>query len=123
MLPPLGMSTGLAMFVWRPMWIPWSWAAAAFGFGFLVLSWPLARASRLEHRADGIYLRRSRAFLAILLGLLGIRLALHDWIGHLVSARQTASLFFLIAFGMILRWRAGMLRQFRVLEASAPTTG
>lgn len=113
LLPPAAMSTGLGMFLWSPMRIPWWWAAIAFLSGAVVLSWPLVRSSRLERRDGRIWLRRSRAFLAILLGLLGLRLLLHDYIGHLMSARQTASLFFLLAFGMILRWRVGMYRQYQ----------
>lgn len=117
--PPLGMSTGLLMFLWPPMRVPWTWALAAFGLGLLALSWPLARSSRLEARSDGVYLRRSRAFLAILLGLLAVRLLLHDYVGHLISPRQTASVFYLLALGMILRWRTGMYRQFRRLAPGA----
>jgi len=119
LLPPLGMSTGLGMFLWPPMRIPWLWAGAALACGLLILSWPLVRSSRLERREGLVYLKRSRAFLAILLGLLGVRLLLHDYIGHLISARQTASLFYLLAFGMILRWRTGMFLQFRRLVAGA----
>ena len=52
---------------------------------------------------------------AILLGLLGLRLALHDYIGHLISPLQTAAVFFLLAFGMIVRWRSDMYRQYRRL--------
>lgn len=54
-------------------------------------------------------------FLAILLGLLGLRLALRDYIGHLISPLQTAAVFFLLAFGMIVRWRSDMYRQYRRL--------
>jgi len=60
-----------------------------------------------------VYMRRSRWFLAILLILFAIRLLLHDYIGHLISPLQTASVFYLMAFGMIVRWRAGMYREYR----------
>jgi membrane protein CcdC involved in cytochrome C biogenesis len=58
-------------------------------------------------------MKRSRAFLWILLGLLAVRLALHDYIGHLVSPLQTAALFYLMAFGMIVRWRAKLYLEYR----------
>jgi membrane protein CcdC involved in cytochrome C biogenesis len=51
----------------------------------------------------------------ILLVLLAIRLGLHDYLGHIISPLQTASLFYLMAFGMIARWRLGMYRQYRRL--------
>jgi membrane protein CcdC involved in cytochrome C biogenesis len=112
-IPPLAMSSAFFMFLSPLMRVPWSWAIGASLFGLFVLSWPLVRSSRLELREGVVYLKRSRAFLAILLGLLAIRLLLHDYIGHLISPLQTASLFYLMAFGMIVRWRVGMYRQYR----------
>ena len=56
---------------------------------------------------------------AFLCGLLGVRLLLHDYVGHLISPVQTAAVFYLLAFGMIVRWRADMYRQYRRL-APAP---
>jgi membrane protein CcdC involved in cytochrome C biogenesis len=112
-IPPLGMSTGFMMFVRPEMRIALPLAIGAFLFGGLVLSVPLSRTSRLERDGDRIMMRRSNGFLLILLGLLAIRLLLHDWIGHLLPPAQTAALFFVLAFGMILRWRVGMFLQFR----------
>ncbi len=117
LIPPLGMSTGFFMFVSPAMRIPLTWGIGAFLFGALVLSWPLARSSSLEKQGDVILMRRSPYFLLILLGLLALRLALHDSIGHLLPPRQTAAFFFVLAFGMILRWRASMYRSFRTLQA------
>jgi len=122
-IPPVAMSTGFFMYLWPPMRTPWSWSLVAFAFGVTVLSWPLVRSSRLERRGELVYLRRSRAFLAILLGLLAVRLLLHDYIGHLISALQTASLFYLMAFGMIVRWRVGMYLQFRQFSDPASAAG
>ena len=120
-LPPLGMATGLLMFVSPRMRLPWPLALGAFLFGALVLSWPLARSSTLERQGDVVTMRRSRGFLVILLTLLAIRLALHEWIGHLLPPGRTAALFFLLAFGMILRWRVGLLRRYRgLMDEGAP---
>ena len=115
LVPPAAMSTGFAMFLSPLTRVPWSWAIASFLIGLIVLSWPLARSSRLEARDGLVYMTRSKAFLAILLGLLGVRLALHDYIGHLISPLQTASVFYLLAFGMIVRWRANLYRQYRAI--------
>jgi membrane protein CcdC involved in cytochrome C biogenesis len=113
--PPLGMSTGLAMFLYPAARVPWSWAAAVFLLGAVVLSIPLVRTTRLERRGDVIVMQRSRAFLAILLGLLVVRFALRAWVEQHVSTLQTGGLFFLLAFGMILRWRGTMWLEFRRL--------
>ncbi|MEZ4455127.1 MAG: cytochrome c biogenesis protein CcdC [Gemmatimonadales bacterium] len=122
LIPPLAMSSAFFMFLSPATRVPWSWAITAFLAGLLFLSWPLVRSSRLEVRDGVVYMKRSRAFLAILLGLLAIRLLLHDYIGHLISPLQTASLFYLLAFGMIVRWRAGMYFQYRALRPDRPTS-
>ncbi len=116
-IPPLGMSTGLGMFFVPAARVPWSWAIASLLFGALVLSWPLLRSSRLETRADGVYMKRSRTFLWVLLGLFSVRLLLHDYIGHLISPMQTAAVFFLMAFGMIVVWRVTLFLSYRQVAA------
>lgn len=115
-LPPLGMSTGFFMFVLPRMRIPWTWGLIAFLAGAFVLAVPLMRSSTLERQGDTILMRRSSGFLVILLGLLALRLLLHEYIGHLVSPGQTAAIFFILAFGMILRWRVTMYLNFRALR-------
>ena len=120
-IPPLAMSSGFMMFIAPMMRVPWSWAIAAFLLGLLVLSWPLVSSTRLELRDGVVYMKRSRAFLVILLVLLGIRMALHDYIGHIISPLQTAALFYLMAFGMIARWRLVMYRQYKLITQSPQT--
>jgi len=119
-IPPLGMSTGFFMFVRPEMRIPWPLAAGAFLAGALVLAIPLERTSSMEWQGDVVMMRRSNGFLLILLGLLALRLLLHDYIGHLLPPAQTAATFFVLAFGMILRWRVGMYIRFRRLMSRTP---
>ena len=114
-LPPLAMSTGFLMFVLPVFRVPLIWAVAAFVAGAVLFAVPLARSSRLIRQGDVIVLQRSRAFLAILLGLAAVRFALRDRIDQVVSTEQTGALLFVLAFGMILRWRIGMLREYRRL--------
>lgn len=114
-IPPLAMGLGFLMFVVPAMRVPWTWALAAFLAGALLLSYPLARTSTLERQGEVVVMRRSSGFLVILLGLLAVRVALHDYVGHVLSARQTASVFFVLAFGMIVRWRIGLYRRYRAL--------
>ena len=124
-IPPIAMSSAFFMFLSPLTRIPWSWAVFSVLAGWFVLAIPLVRSSRLTVRDGVVYLQRSRAFLFILLGLLAVRLGLHDYIGHLISPLQTAAVFFLLAFGMIARWRSGMYRDYRALladPASAATS-
>jgi membrane protein CcdC involved in cytochrome C biogenesis len=118
-IPPLGMSTGLCMFIAPAARIPMSWAALAFGAGALVFSYPLARTSRLVRSGGVILMQRSRAFLWILLGLVAVRFALRSYVERFVTPMQTASVFFLLAFGMIVRWRAAMLIDYLRLRTGA----
>ena len=122
-IPPLGMSTGFLMFVRSEMRISWLLALGAFLFGALILSIPLERSSSLERRGDVIMMRRSNWFMLILLGLLAVRLLLHDYVGHLLPPLQTGALFFVLAFGMISRWRASMYFKYRRLLAEDVAPG
>jgi membrane protein CcdC involved in cytochrome C biogenesis len=115
-LPPLMMATGLSMFALPAFRVPWWWALGALATGALVFAYPLLRSTRLERRDRAVRLQRSRAFLAILIGLALIRILLRDYVDDVVSPQQTAALFYLLALGMILRWRTAMLRQFRALH-------
>jgi membrane protein CcdC involved in cytochrome C biogenesis len=60
-------------------------------------------------------LQRSNAFLAVLLVLAGVRIGARGYFDRILSVQQTAALFFILAFGMILRWRARMYLQYRAL--------
>jgi membrane protein CcdC involved in cytochrome C biogenesis len=102
------------MFLMPGVRIPSLWIAAALGFGAL-LSIPLRRTSRLERMGGRIMMRRSPAFLMILLCLGAVRIALHGWIDPLMSPLQTGAVFFTIAFGMIFVWRVRMLAELRRL--------
>ena len=106
------------MFVRPEFRVPWIWAAGAFVVGALVLSYPLLRTSRLVREGETIVMHRSRAFLLILLGLVAVRLALRDYVGQLLPVPQTAAVFFILAFGMIVRWRAWMLAEYRRLTVA-----
>jgi len=119
-IPPLGMSTGFFMFIRPEMRIAWPLGITAFLVGALLLAIPLARTSSMGWQGKVIMLQRSNWFMLILLGLFAIRLLLHDYVGHLLPPAQTAALFFVLAFGMIVRWRAGMYLRFRKLLEQGP---
>lgn len=117
--PPLGMSTGLAMFLAPATRVPWTWAASAFLLGALVLALPVLRTSRLVRDGEAVRVRRSRAFVWILLGLVAVRFGLRAWVERFVTPLQTGGLFFLVAYGTVVRWRAGMLLAYLRLRRAA----
>ena len=117
-IPPLGMATGFGMFFAPQMRFPFWWGVVAFLVGAIILAVPLAYTSRLEREGDTILMRRSPAFLVILLVLVAIRFAARSYIDQFISPLQTGALFFVLAFGMILRWRVGMLLEYRRLKVT-----
>jgi membrane protein CcdC involved in cytochrome C biogenesis len=121
-IPPLGMSTGFSMFFVPAFRVPWAWALAAFLIGAIALAYPLVRTSRLTFHEDGetVMMRRSAAFFLVVIVLAIVRFAAKDYLDRFISLEQTAGLFFILAFGMILRWRVSMLMEYRRLTA-APT--
>ncbi|MDZ7543593.1 DUF1453 family protein, partial [Clostridium perfringens] len=114
-MPPIGMATGFSMFIVPAMRIPWSYAIGAFLFGALLFSYPLIRTSKFERIGEEIYLKRSNMFIIVIIGLLIIRLLMHDVVEQYVSVSQSAGIFFILAFGMLLPWRIAMYAQYRKL--------
>jgi membrane protein CcdC involved in cytochrome C biogenesis len=116
-IPPLGMATGFSMFLVPAFRIPWSWAGSAFLIGAIALAWPLLLTTRLERQGDAVMMKRSSAFLAVILVLAAIRFFARGYFNTILSTEQTAGVFFILAFGMIVIWRAKMLMDFRRLTA------
>lgn len=117
-MPPLGMATGFSMFVVPAFRVPWLWGLVAFLAGAILLAYPLLATSRLERQGDAIMMKRSGAFFAVIVVLAIIRYAARGYLNSVMSVDQTAGLFFVLAFGMILRWRMSMLMEFRSLTAN-----
>lgn len=115
LIPPLGMSTGFSMFLMHDFRVSWAWALGAFVAGALLLAVPLMRSTTLVRQGDTIVMQRSRVFLGILLALVAVRLLLRNYVAHVLPARQTAGVFFILAFGMIVRWRAWMWVEYQKL--------
>jgi membrane protein CcdC involved in cytochrome C biogenesis len=116
-IPPLGMATGFSMFFVPGFRIPLQWAGIAFLIGASALSVPLLLTTRLERRGDTVMMKRSSAFLAVVFVLAAIRFVAHGYFDTILTGQQTAGIFFILAFGMIICWRAKMLFDFRRLTA------
>jgi membrane protein CcdC involved in cytochrome C biogenesis len=119
-IPPLGMSTGFCMFFMPAFRIPWLWAGCAFLIGALALASPLLLTTRLVRQGDTITMKRSSAFLAVLLVLAAVRFLARGYFDTIATAQQSAAVFFILAFGMIVTWRAKLLLDFRKLAAESP---
>ena len=117
-IPPLGMATGFSMFLVPAFRIPWAWAGLAFAIGAVLLAWPLLLTTRLERQGEAIMMKRSSAFLIVLLALAAIRFLARGYFDTILTAQQTAGMFFILAFGMIVIWRGKMLMDFRKLTAA-----
>lgn len=116
LIPPLSMSTGFLMYMVPQMRESWLYAGMALLVGIL-FSYPLIATSKMYRAEDGqVYIKRSKGFALILLGLLALRMVLHTYVEQYVSLPQTASLFFVLAFGMIVPWRLAMFIQYRRLQ-------
>jgi membrane protein CcdC involved in cytochrome C biogenesis len=116
-IPPLGMATGFSMFFIPVFRIPWAWAALAFMIGYAVLAWPLVLTTRLIRMENAIMMKRSSAFLVVIFVLAAIRFVARGYFDTILTVQQSAALFFVLAFGMILRWRTKLMIDFRKLTA------
>jgi membrane protein CcdC involved in cytochrome C biogenesis len=117
-IPPLGMATGFSMFADSAFRVPWTWGLIAFLTGAVVLAWPLLLTTRLELQGETVRMKRSSAFLLVILVLAAIRFFARGYFDTILTAQQTAGVFFILAFGMILIWRAKMFFDFRRLTAT-----
>lgn len=113
-LPPLFMSTGALMFVFEFFRVPPLQILEAIGVG-LLFSTVLIWTSKFEVKDGDIYLKQSKVFVFILIGLLGIRLIAKLILSSSIDVGELSGMFWLLAFGMIVPWRIAMLIQFKKL--------
>ena len=121
-MPPVGMATGFCMFVVPAFRVPWAWGLGAFAIGAIVFAYPLLITSDLHLQNGAIMMKRSSAFFAVIIVLAVVRYLARDYFDRFLSLEQTGALFYLLAFGMILRWRAKLFFAYRALT-SAPVLG
>jgi membrane protein CcdC involved in cytochrome C biogenesis len=62
-------------------------------------------------------MHRSPAFFVVVVVLAVVRFAARGFFDKLLTLEQTAGLFFILAFGMILRWRVSMYLEYRGIKA------
>ena len=122
-MPPLGMATGFCMFIVPAFRVPWAWGLGAFLIGAVVFAYPLLLTSDLHLQNGVIMMKRSSAFFAVIIVLAVVRYLARGFFDRFLTLEQTGALFYLLAFGMILRWRAKLYFAWRTLtNSSAPTS-
>jgi membrane protein CcdC involved in cytochrome C biogenesis len=113
-LPPIFMSTGAFMFFFPIFRVTAMELLEAVIVGML-FSTLLIKTSKFEIRENNIYLKRSKAFIFILIGLLVIRIIMKSLLSSTIDYGQLSGMFFILAFSMILPWRIAMYVNYRKL--------
>jgi len=117
LIPPAGMATGFSMFAVPAFHISWDWALISFAIGSTLLAWPLLATTKLYRQGQVIMMKRSAAFLIVIVILAAVRFFARGYFDKLLTVPQTGALFFILAFGMIFVWRASMFLTYRRLTA------
>ncbi|WP_404409349.1 CcdC family protein [Jeotgalibacillus malaysiensis] len=117
-LPPIFMSTGALMFIFPYFRVTPLEAVEALVVGAL-FSIVLIKTSKFEQKDDGIYLKASKAFPFILIGLLVLRIIMKLALSTTIELGTLSGMFWILAFGMIVPWRSAMLIQYKKIEKGA----
>lgn len=116
-LPPVFMSTGALMFIFEEFRVAPLQILEALVVGML-FSIILIKTTQFEIRDEDIYMKRSKAFVFILFGLLLVRLVGKLVLSSSIDVGELGGMFWILAFGMIVPWRIAMLMKFKKLQAS-----
>jgi membrane protein CcdC involved in cytochrome C biogenesis len=114
-LPPIFMSTGALMYLFPEFQLTHSEIIEAVLIG-LFFSIFLIKTSKFEIQGDDIYLKRSKAFVFILVGLLIIRIVMKMFLSTTIEVGQLGGMFFLLAYSMIIPWRVAMFANYKKLH-------
>jgi len=118
LIPPLGMSTGSFMYLvpaFRPSSLHVLEAIAAGA----VCGAILIATTRLDLRDRAVFLRPSRVFLFVILGLIAVRWIARLFLRQSIPFQELSGMFFLLALVMIVSWRVAMFVRYRSLHSSS----
>ncbi|MCL1694402.1 MULTISPECIES: cytochrome c biogenesis protein CcdC [unclassified Lysinibacillus] len=118
-IPPIAMSTGALMFLFEQFRVPPMQILEAAAVG-VVFSTILIATSKFEVKGQDIYLKRSKAFVFILVGLLVFRVIAKMILSSSIDVGELAGMFWILAFAMLLPWRIAMLIQFIKIKKTIP---
>ncbi|MFE0304936.1 MULTISPECIES: CcdC family protein [Bacillus] len=114
-LPPIFMSTGALMFFVPMFQVTGAEFLEAITVG-MFFSIFLIKTSKFEIRGNEIYLKRSKAFVFILIGLLVLRIGMKTVLSSSIDYGALSGMFWILAFGMIVPWRVAMYLSFRKMS-------
>ncbi len=114
-LPPIFMSTGALMFFVPMFQVTGAEFLEAITVG-MFFSIFLIKTSKFEIRGNDIYLKRSKAFVFILIGLLVLRIGMKTILSSSIDYGALSGMFWILAFGMIVPWRVAMYLSFRKMS-------
>ena len=114
-IPPIAMSTGALMFIFEEFRVELIEVIEASAL-WVVFSLILIATSKFEVRDQDIYMKRSKAFVFILVGLLVLRIVLKLIFSNSLDVGELGGMFFILAWSMIIPWRLAMLVQFKKLK-------
>ncbi|MEG0351598.1 cytochrome c biogenesis protein CcdC [Solibacillus cecembensis] len=114
-IPPIAMSTGALMFLFPEFRVEPLQIVEAVVVG-LLFSTVLIATSKFEMRENQIYMKQSKAFPFILIGLLVLRIILKLVFSNSLDVAELGGMFFILAFSMILPWRLAMLMRYKKLQ-------
>lgn len=107
-IPPIMMSTGALMFVFPYFRLDGELILEAVIVG-AIFSLALLFTTKYEVRDDELYVKPSKLFPVILVGLLIIRTFMKTILSQDISPGEIGGMFFLLAFTMIVIWRTSMV--------------
>ena len=113
-LPPVFMSSGALMYVVPQFRLTGMEILEVVILGML-FSIMLIKTSKFEIRENEIFLKRSKAFIYILVGLLVVRIGLKTILSATIDYGELSGMFFLLAFSMIVPWRVAMYLDYKKL--------
>jgi membrane protein CcdC involved in cytochrome C biogenesis len=113
-LPPVFMSSGALMYVVPEFRLTGMEILEVVILGML-FSILLIKTSKFEIRENEIFLKRSKAFIYILVGLLVVRIGLKTILSATIDYGELSGMFFLLAFSMIVPWRIAMYLDYKKL--------
>ncbi|WP_374967288.1 CcdC family protein [Lysinibacillus sp. RS5] len=121
-IPPIAMSSGAVMFLFEQFRVSPMEILEASAVGIL-FSTILIATSKFEVKGQEIYLKRSKAFAFILIGLLIFRIVAKMILSSSIDVGELAGMFWILAFAMLVPWRIAMLIQFKRIKKTIPLKG
>ncbi|MEX3746911.1 MULTISPECIES: CcdC family protein [Lysinibacillus] len=118
-IPPIAMSSGAVMFLFEQFRVSPMEILEASAVGIL-FSTILIATSKFEVKGQDIYLKRSKAFAFILIGLLIFRIIAKMILSSSIDVGELAGMFWILAFAMLVPWRIAMLIQFKRIKKTIP---